>query len=862
MRHYLCPPRTQQCASAGRAGAPPATAEDRVTQNSWLAGYLAALPNLYLRDCRVKVVVRGEIGGGPEERRSGGGGNSADGGRGGAQAQTYQDQDQDRGLTTFVFGIDFLSVTGGEDFLTHAREMADGTGEPPGVPGASSSGQLDDLQNEFLRKRIRTGKGPESGLWLQILSPASSRNGCPPYFAGVSNSSVPSSPPPPWAGVDTGQDEAIHDKWAIRTYARETGMCVFRCSGVDVHARILVNSRKELAVNGNFSGGEAGLDDDYYFDYDADLVMYGVDYAGALGSEPRGNDLSEDIDLDAIESIPLKSNFHRVARGMRRRCCRKSYHPMEDCSACWYPINDQHLSKTVECAIDSEMPLPGLVFYFTVTDPFEINVDRHSLESLHILTNLLATPSKKEIEDSNEAMQDTKCETSANDELVPDVVSREGIPSVSHGIAPGATSTLENIELSSDSFPTYMKPECVHVVGFHVACFVLRLHCMRGSGEREGGLAFCYWETRIDTVTLDSHNLKSDELSFRDTRVSLGQLQVYELKGVDRNRLVAVGLESDNGAQGDGSRPALNYVCAAAAILDVSSAHDALALLERKGNALHLSLVEVPGTSNSCLSSRSEVDMTCLDVCLGPIDADLPSGFSSNVMMSKREGLATLFNSSADTASAETKAEETHEPPSVRKPYIPLMCTEYTVRLESSRILMRPLVKCTFPPTTFSGQLTSNDGMRISTVLNRFKMEYGKEANHRNDDRLERVPLLLMMSNLPDGLRLRVLLYLDDLKPLERAMELKRSVNSFMRCHAVSNKIGQLAVKIPTSRKSSGRRLRRKAKSKKDSSNLGHQKVQLVNKLMQLDESTLEAILAAHGGANSSSKDGQPSFEP
>jgi len=839
----------------------PSSTEDKVMQNSRLARILAAIPNLYLRDCRVKVVMKSGDNESDEKSfsKEEAVGDMSIGDTPPSDANV-QAADEAVSSTVYLVGVDFLSVTAGEDFLAHVRNstMENGGGQlsesdvqtqTRSIPSFRES-TTDDTQHEFLRKRVRTGRGPGGGVFFQVLSPTDDKRRYPQYFAGRPDTVAVANVSEEEAAVADG---LIGSKWAVRSFANASNMCILRLSGLDVHARILLGRREELAETRDSAQEVNTCTDDYYFDYDADLVVFGVDYVGVTSNTvpPEDNGASK-VDNDAadaageVESVPLRSNFHRISRGMRRHACKEQHLPSQDCSECWsYTTGTCPPPHAGDCRYeyeaDSMMPLPGLVLYFAITDPLELNIERQGLESLHALKDLF-TPRRGK--DTVTGGENDHCAEEDGEALK----ERSAVPTTS--VVPPAS-----LELQAE-FPAFMKPESVHVVGLHVANFYLRLHAMRSDGGREDGLSFFYWEMKLCALTLDSQNLNARELAFKDTRISIAQILLYELRGVCRKRIISVGLDpmrirerTDPRSCGSSSSAEL---CTASTLLDIPAPYDALALLHRNENAVHFRFINVPISSDIHPADGTLLSRGCIDVKVGTLNFDLPPGFYQGIMTAKSEALSVLTggprnerNPPVKTGRPESNEQELSK--SVTS------CMGYTIRLDGGKFSMRPRIKFSFPPTTFSGESSSSDGFSMQTVLNHVKVEYGqrrirpKETDRRMGGNIS----IRQLAKLTEALRLRILLYLDedDLGPLEKALDLakpgKRG-HSFMRCHSINQRIGRFktAAAMPESHANTQRRERRKMRPSRALKD--HKKQHLLEKLMKLDEIALEKLLAAH----------------
>lgn len=185
----------------------PETIGDRILAENRLAKIFSIIPNLFLRDIRIRLILREEPVDEPEK-------------------PTEQESPDD---TVVELCIELLSVTDGEDFFAHVREEEDEASvqevfdyqedeaAPTVAPTINPEGQF--TQNEYLTKRIRTGRGPEGGIVLKI-----------------------------YPGEKYIDSQVKDPHWARRAWYSSADWCVFRCSGLDVHARIFMGTMKELQI--------------------------------------------------------------------------------------------------------------------------------------------------------------------------------------------------------------------------------------------------------------------------------------------------------------------------------------------------------------------------------------------------------------------------------------------------------------------------------------------------------------------------------------------------------------------------------------------------------------------------------------
>ena len=149
---------------------------------------------------------------------------------------------------------------------------------------------------------------------------------------------------------------------------------------------------------------------------------------------------------------------------------------------------------------------------------------------------------------------------------------------------------------------------------------------------------------------------------------------------------------------------------------------------------------------------------------------------------------------------------------------------------------MEPLFSASVPRTTFEGEISSEAGFSFETVLEHFQVSFGKKSVIRA---LDRGLSLQQLAKLPDNVRLRVLLCLKDLKPLEAALGLPESSNSFLRCRAVNKGIVNVAKRVAR------RMTTHETETGHSTAHVDHRQ-ELMNELLVLDNDTLEGLLDEH----------------
>ena len=629
----------------------PKTAGDRLLAENAIARLFSAIPNLLMRDIRVRVVIRDEIIREPEYGEE-------------------DDFEYDPKDTVIELAIELLSVTDGGDFLLNFVNTTEddedyysgdeSVGAVPSdvsnVPSATS-----DESNEFLIKRIRTGRGPEGGVVLRIFD----------------------------AGGDVfGGDSHPHpiDMWARDSWHSTAESVLLRCSGLDLLARIFLGTKKEIAISKNEWYSEDsgyGYEDDFTIDA---LLFGGVDHI-APGPQPplppisatqvtsslaveetweNPDATSFTTDKNGIQSCGLPSPFHKVARGMYPKHCTGNHLPCERCDRCW----SRDFGSARPHKLDSSTPLGGLVFHISLRDPLEVNVDRHNLEVLGLLLSLFSKAKPKQTEDNSErekaeknssveipsdSLRSVKSDISRTSSFASDVSRRSTVLDSANrtfrenrrslaanekppkGSRSGPTSVKKYSDFAAESsFPTYMQPEKIQIIGIHLSELRFRVHFMKEAGEVDDGLSFCYWDLFAKCATLDFHMLSASERPFQDVRLDVGNVKLMEYKGVECKQMLSLGVkqrvvdfddltvETFMNAEKKHSRPP--WPTTAAAMLDVPPPLESLVFEERDRHGLQLrySAVKDPGEDRD--RSRKDVNLR-----IGAATLDAPFGVWNDI---------------------------------------------------------------------------------------------------------------------------------------------------------------------------------------------------------------------------------------
>ena len=763
---------------------------DKIKRKSKLAKYLSSIPHIFLRDCRVSLIL-------PEEESD--------------SKDTCED------CTVFELGIDFLSVTSGDDFLDTLRFGAKGktplkkksqaafrrsssvTSESERshstMPLRRASSLASEnpassknvvrstkIHNSYAWKVIRTGKGPEGGVWMKVFPP--------------SNKSKPL--------------RKTEHKWARQTYLDSAQTTLFSVSAVDFHARLLVDnssSQSSQEVDTAFQ--------DEYEDYTLDSMLFGVDYIDPvsltrhqvnkheeqmrkdqlemMSSSTRPDEVTKEVDRNGNQLVPFPSNVHRLAKqaqsGQKTMNQEEKFDFFENCVG---PTRTD-----VDSMMDAYTPLPGFCFCLSVTNPIEINVDRDKLDAIGYLA-LLFKPSGEDTEK--------------------DHVDDEQSEAPIHRQQPDAGSLDEKIQ--NDSFPSYMQPDSMFLSAVHLAKVIVRVEMMR-SKRKSRGLEFSYWQLCLESLHMEDTRVDSSHIQLNDTDFHLGGVNWVERKGVCSQSLVVAGLDAarDEDCPKQSER---SILCTAARVLGIAVPASADSRLHSVF-ALQCKLISMRCPSHP-VSSR----VSYADVRLGKLVANLSNSIPTNIAATIQESL-TIINNKDRKALVDGNGH--HEKSDEARPEQPKSHSMLvSITTSGGTLAYSPKVQMTVPCSKVRLARGSAQGLSIENLrpilLEQFN--FGTDHFNRSDNSST------SLSSLPETLRMRILLFLGDLTPLEKALGVKskRKTSMFIRSHAVNKNLSKRGTKKTSANEAQlGKSTRRLA---------------LLTKLNALDTDSLEGLLAMH----------------
>ena len=262
--------------------------------------------------------------------------------------------------------------------------------------------------------------------------------------------------------------------------------------------------------------------------------------------------------------------------------------------------------------MDSNTPLPGVVFSISLNDPLEINVDRSSLE---VLGNLLFLFTKKD-DPSKSPLTSTCIVHDSNYNKEEEVKNTKKKWSFGRN-----TPKKESLK---DAYPSYMVPENIEFMGLHLSKIILRLHVMRDDGLDDTRKSFRYWEAMADCVTVDLQSMNTKQKDFQDMRFGVGYLSTTEYRGIEQKEFVSLGHPRTGVSDSDsfaGSSPKSKSKSAwpslAAVLLHMPAPFESEVYESKERHGIQMRYIMLNAKSHSAQTERSSVN-----VKLGAVTVD------------------------------------------------------------------------------------------------------------------------------------------------------------------------------------------------------------------------------------------------
>lgn len=504
-------------------------------------------------------------------------------------------------------------------------------------------------------------------------------------------------------------------------------------------------------------------------------MLFGVDYVDPISltrhqikqSMRRDRQLSKSLtdtvtdeqpdvvggtDHNGIESIPFPSSFHWIAKRDHLCDCAHSHLPLNDCFYCWEECA-RHKSKS-SSSMGNLMPMPGFVFCLSITDPLEMNVDRNSLEAIGYIMSFF-TPKKDTTDDDQQEIDQDKSHSNSTKR---DTYNDDGASDTSPFI------------FDEESFPSFMKPDCIYLSGVHVSQVIIRVEAIQP--RPSSNLNFRFWQFVGQSIHVEETQVDADEQFSRDVTFHVGQIETEDFSGVCKKNLIMAGINKEPHV----SEGNVNHMpCTASRVLGVS-----YPLISEETCAVHARLIrsDFPkgplGEETASAASR----VGYVNFKMGMVDVDIDNNFMNDVTKMSHEAISILFKS------PKKKKSVPKGDPTCSLKWL------YQVSTVGGSLSYQPRIKMNIPNGTFRMRKRS-EGYSFETLLQRLGIEYGSYAFDQPT-----APSIVPLCSLPESLRMHILLYLDDLSSLEKVLTIKSKKKSsvFLRSHAVNKQLTKLGA--------------------------------------------------------------------
>jgi hypothetical protein len=447
-------------------------------------------------------------------------------------------------------------------------------------------------------------------------------------------------------------------------------------------------------------------------------------------------------------------------------------------------------------------PLGGLVLNIMVRDPMEINVDRPTLEIIGILQQLFKKPttaSDDNFDGGKEGLHDgepsrrkqtmrasSKSDLEANASLIDGKRDTCNLPG-EKDVAGKDTERHDYGDISA-AFPSYMSPENVSYMGGYLQEVIFRVHVMREDKSDERGYGFSFWQVHMKCLTFDQHVLSGNVKPFKDIRLDCGFLTMTSFKGNEHTLVLSAGVRprvvefDDHTVETlmtrgeDCQRPP--WPSTSTVLLDIPPPLESLVYESRERHALQLRFISM----NVGERARSFVHGK-----LGTANINMPYAFI-------RE-LSTVIKEARETISPPQPQSQLQNAQNAKidSPLPSDQLMKFKLQLDGARVNLHPLIDTRLPMCTLHGDRSTLTGLHFATILEKIQLAYGRP--HKTTIMEEKRLSLDSFARLPEQLRMRILLCLDDLNPLARALGMKSEENSFLRCRSINKRIVRVANK-------------------------------------------------------------------
>jgi len=251
--------------------------------------------------------------------------------------------------------------------------------------------------------------------------------------------------------------------------------------------------------------------------------------------------------------------------------------------------------------------------------------------------------------------------------------------------------------------------------------------------------------------------------------------------------------------------------CTASRVLGVTSPIP----IDKRSYAAHLRLIRVP---NDVIE---EAKVGYVNLQIGKVDVDIGANLIGDTSKAFREAMSILSSGPKQTKKSNTAK-------SSAKPKLKWL---YQLSTKGGTVSYQPKIKMKIPESDF--QLRKGpEGFSFEILLESLGIKYGKYIFEKPTP-----PSVKPFCSLPESLRMHILLYLDDLTPLERVFSItKKKASTFLRTHALNKEMTKLSKSGALSTKKRVQIIQ---------SEVGRRN-EVMRQLQSLDIDSLEALLAMH----------------
>jgi hypothetical protein len=355
--------------------------------------------------------------------------------------------------------------------------------------------------------------------------------------------------------------------------------------------------------------------------------------------------------------------------------------------------------------------------------------------------------------------------------------------------------------------------------------------------RKEKNYSFCYWDIEAECLSLDQQTfLPSPENRFSDLKIEAGYLNWEEYRGAERRTFLSSGVNNPgnrgridsqsfvSGTSIESDEDETIWPCTASVILNIPPPPETLVFRDRERHGVQLRLISMNpapcGMTRSLMNGR-----------LGVTSVDAPWSITKQIGKVIRE----LTKSITAKQLADPTITATRQPAAEAQKTDPKFLTAYSLQVDNLVCKMEPKFDTKMPLTRISGERSSESSFFAQVIADKFMFAWGQQAAS-----ITKGLSLHQVAALPENVRMRILLCLDDIQPLEEALYLKKEANPFKRCRNVNKGIAKRAKKMAKSSKAAS-----KHKPLREASSMNRRQ-QILREMMKFDDSDLDELWALH----------------